>query len=45
MKYWTCPHCGTNLDHGEKCDCNKDSKFKEDFNNENEVKKNSHPEL
>lgn len=21
MKYWTCPKCGANLDHGEKCDC------------------------
>lgn len=19
--YWTCPHCGANLDFGEKCDC------------------------
>ena len=19
--YWTCPNCGANLDHGEKCDC------------------------
>lgn len=19
--YWTCPDCGANLDHGEKCDC------------------------
>lgn len=19
--YWTCPHCGANLDHGECCDC------------------------
>ena len=19
--YWTCPHCGANLDPGEKCDC------------------------
>lgn len=21
MMFWTCPHCGANLDHGEKCDC------------------------
>lgn len=21
MHYWTCPHCGNNLDYGEKCDC------------------------
>ena len=21
--YWTCPNCGENLDHGEKCDCQK----------------------
>lgn len=19
--YWTCPHCGANLDPNEKCDC------------------------
>lgn len=19
--HWTCKHCGANLDHGEKCDC------------------------
>lgn len=23
MKYKTCPMCGANLDHGERCDCNK----------------------
>ncbi|WP_155998426.1 hypothetical protein [Lachnoclostridium phytofermentans] len=21
--YWTCPHCGANLDHGEKCECDE----------------------
>ena len=21
MQYWTCPYCGSNLDHGERCDC------------------------
>lgn len=21
--YWTCPECGSNLDFGEKCDCNE----------------------
>ena len=21
MYYHTCPHCGSNLDPGEKCDC------------------------
>lgn len=21
MKYTTCPHCGSNLDFGERCDC------------------------
>ena len=21
--YWTCPHCGSNLDPGERCDCLK----------------------
>jgi hypothetical protein len=24
--YWTCPYCGANLDHGEKCDCDKSRK-------------------
>ena len=24
--YHTCPHCGANLDPGEKCDCNEDDK-------------------
>ncbi len=19
--YWTCSNCGSNLDHGERCDC------------------------
>ena len=19
--FFTCPHCGNNLDHGERCDC------------------------
>ena len=23
MKYVTCPVCGSNLDHGEICDCTK----------------------
>lgn len=26
--YWTCPHCGSNLDPGERCDC-RDEKKKE----------------
>lgn len=21
--YWTCPFCGSNLDPGERCNCNK----------------------
>ena len=21
MKFWTCPNCGSNLDHGELCNC------------------------
>lgn len=25
MKYTTCPLCGANLDHGEICDCTKES--------------------
>lgn len=24
MKYWVCPYCHAHLDHGEKCDCQKD---------------------
>lgn len=23
-KYWTCPHCHSKLDFGEKCDCKKE---------------------
>lgn len=33
--YWTCPNCGANLDHGEKCDCKEEkdiSKDKKDVN-------------
>ena len=25
MQYWTCEHCGSNLDYGEKCDCQAES--------------------
>ena len=24
MRYVVCPHCGANLDFGEKCDCTKE---------------------
>ena len=24
MKYRTCDYCGSNLDHGERCDCEKE---------------------
>ena len=24
--YWTCPYCGANLDHGERCDCDEAKK-------------------
>lgn len=24
MQYWTCPLCGSNLDPGEKCDCQEE---------------------
>lgn len=27
--YWTCPECGANLDHGEKCDCQNNENKKE----------------
>ncbi len=23
--YWTCPDCGAHLDHGERCDCQKNT--------------------
>lgn len=26
--YWVCPHCGSNLDHGERCTC-QDGKVKD----------------
>lgn len=30
MKFFrTCPHCGSNLDPGEKCDCQKHREHKE----------------
>ncbi len=25
MGYRTCPHCGANLDAGEKCDCREET--------------------
>ena len=28
--YYTCPHCGANLDPGEKCNCQKENNTKED---------------
>lgn len=30
MQYWTCPLCGANLDSGEKCDCSKEEKRKQE---------------
>lgn len=24
MKFWTCPYCGSNLDSGERCDCQQE---------------------
>ena len=41
--YWTCPHCGANLDYGEKCDC--DRRNKEVVLNEYDIEENSYPEL
>lgn len=29
MKYETCPYCGANLDHGEKCDCREEQRVTE----------------
>ena len=32
MAYFnTCPNCGSNLDPGEKCDCKKERKSREEF--------------
>lgn len=33
--YWTCPACGANLDHGEKCDCKEENDGSEVRNKEN----------
>jgi|GEM_PF-1330782 len=42
--YHTCPGCGAALDPGEECsDCNQDNE--EVTGNENDTKKNTHPEL
>lgn len=32
--YKTCPHCGDNLDPGEKCDCQDTKKEKEEKKDE-----------
>lgn len=29
--YNTCPNCGSNLDPGEKCDCERESVKKQEF--------------
>ena len=29
--YWTCPHCGSNLDPGESCDCQKKAENSENL--------------
>lgn len=29
MKYETCPKCGSNLDHGEVCECEREVKENE----------------
>jgi len=29
--YNTCPRCGSNLDPGEKCDCEKEDKQKTEY--------------
>lgn len=26
--YWTCPYCHSNLDPGERCDCQKEKQIK-----------------
>ena len=43
--YWTCPLCGANLDHGEKCDCDKVNKFKEVFIDADEIKEHPYSKL
>lgn len=41
MKYITCPNCGSNLDYGERCDCESETSatsataYSEDTNNPN----------
>ena len=29
--YWTCPHCGSNLDPGDSCDCQKNAENSENL--------------
>lgn len=29
--YYTCPHCGANLDPGERCDCRDQKKKEENY--------------
>ncbi len=41
--YHTCPECGATLDPGEYCDCKSNNQ--EDTNNENDTKKDQHPEF
>lgn len=31
MKYWTCPLCGANLDHNEKCNCREEAERKNEI--------------
>lgn len=30
MKYRTCPNCGCNIDHGERCTCQDDRRATQD---------------
>lgn len=39
MAYFeTCPHCGSNLDPGEKCDCAKEGGIRDAGRTESRVK-------
>lgn len=31
--YWTCPYCHSNLDPGERCDCQKEKQIKNIYRN------------
>lgn len=34
MNHITCPHCGANLDFGEKCDCEREKNSQVNISNQ-----------